>query len=173
MTLDFDRARDITEKLVRLSAGLPSNEAPERAGGYLTIGMETPGRVTRIYSFPIGVMPSADGDETNLEELYRNFSREKFHRLQADWHRDHSIVSSWQTRDVEMHRYGGGVLLLPEGCNNDGSHYIITFSGLKEHVDEATSLVLGRQLGLTQPDREKRIVQISDNKVFDEMLGVA
>jgi hypothetical protein len=100
---------------------------------------------------------------------YKAFSREKAWRLQADMMREPATtVSSWQTRNVDMRRYGGGVI-----CNMDGDrnkpHEIYTFSGLKEHVDEAVSLALALESGRVNEDFVKRVIGISNNGVFEEL----
>lgn len=162
MTLDYEDISKVTEQLVDISTRLPSNEAPERAGGYLTIGADG---LHVMRSIPIGTVTIPD-----KLSAYREFSQEKAFRLQADWLRDHSIVSSWFTRNEAIRRFGGAVLLQdPEICPV-GSHYILSFSGLKEHVDEAVALTLGTHLGLATDESVGRIVRESENPVFPEML---
>ena len=94
---------------------------------------------------------------------YHIFSREKIYRLQADWLRDPTIISSWWTREEEIKRYGGAVLLPYEK-----GHTIFSFSGLDEHVDEAVSLMVGREYA--DDDSVRRIIEQSKNLVYPEMF---
>jgi hypothetical protein len=149
-------------RLVALSRDLPSNPDQQKVGGYLTIGVDG---LRTMHTTLIGTV--ANPEKSNL---YKRFSQEKAHRLQADWLRDPSSVSSWQTRQESIERYGGAVLFKIPGEEADEAHCIISFSGLKEHVDEAVSLTLGYHLGLADDETVRRIVKVSNNSVFPEML---
>ena len=104
-----------------------------------------------------------------MKKKYLRFSQEKAHRLYSDWLRDPASVSSWQTRQPEIDRYGGAVLFssCQEYCN------IISFSGLNELSDEALSLTLGYHLGFeTNSEFAERVINISKNIVFKEMYKI-
>ena len=149
-----------TRELVELSTGLRSNPDPSRKAGFVTswtFGQE-------MFSGSVGDIPTPEKVDD-----YRAFSREKAFRVQADMMREPATtVSSWQTRDVNMRRYGGGVI-----CNMDGDrnkpHAIYTFSGLKEPVDEAVSLALALEYGGADDALVKGVVEISNNGVFEEL----
>jgi len=50
------------------------------------------------------------------------------------------------------------------------SPYVISFSGLLEEVDEAVCLALGYEIGVTTDETARRIIAVSNNQVFPEML---
>lgn len=156
---DLQKLSNDAERLVDLSTRLSSNKEPQRKGGVLTVarGLKD---ITAMQSVLVGTV-------TNSEKLekYERFSREKLYRLQADWLRDPNILSSWWTRDPEINRYGGAVAL-PYGAG----HLIISFSGLLEHVDEAVSLMIGHKEGIAREDYVQKIIEMSQNSVFSEML---
>jgi len=159
---------EIVSRLVDISTRLPSNLAQDRIGGVLTIGsFSRVGVVEHLHSIDIGEV--ADNDKSGL---YLRFSREKAYRLLADWLRDPSSISSWQTRDPEINRYGGSVLFPANEQDplNPGLHQLVSFSGLKEHVDEAVSLTLGYDARLADDDYVRKVIEISENPVFYEML---
>ena len=107
------------------------------------------------------------GDPERLE-AYRRFAQEKAHRLYADWLRNPTgTLSSWQTRDENIHRSGGAVLF-PRSIQGDYLS-IVSFSGLKEAVDEAISLMLGNYRSMSSSEHNQRVVAASNNLVFPEM----
>lgn len=148
-----------TKELVDLSTKLKSNPDPSRNSGYVTywaLGQT-------MFSAGIGSLLPASAD------AYKAFSREKTFRVQADMMREPTTtVSSWQTRDTDMSRYGGSVI-----CNLDGDrnkpHEIYSFSGLKEHVDEAVSLSLALEYGRVNNAFVQKVLDISKNGVFNEL----
>jgi len=161
-SLDIEVMARLAAQLVEISTKLPSNLAPQRAGGYLTIGLD---RLQTVHSIFIGNVPHLKN-----QELYRRYSREKTYRLEADWLRDELIFSSWHTRDEAINRYGGAVLFPTDLQALGGNHHIVSFSGLKEHVDEAVSLALGSIIGISSEEHARRVVEVSRNPVFLEML---
>jgi len=153
----------VVSKLVDLSTRLVSNEAPERKGGVFTY---LPREGSEMQSYRVGVIADED-----LVKFFR-FSREKVHRALADWMRNPDTVSSWETRDEEMQRYGGGILINHPEAGQDYRPGALAFSGLKEHVDEAISIVAARDFGLITPGQARRIVTISGNtKVWPELVA--
>jgi len=147
--------------LVARSQKAPSNTNPEKAGGYLVIGSEG---FEERYILKIGNCPA------EKDNKYRNFAQEKAHRLFSDWLRDPSSISSWQTREPNLNRWGGAVLF-PIIGERGPSCDIISFSGLIEPADEALGLMLGYQFKLaTDPKFAERVIDISANKVYREMM---
>jgi len=147
--------------LVALSQKAPSNTHPEKAGGYLVIGSRG---FEERYILKIGTCPA------EKEDKYRNLAQEKAHRLFSDWLRDPLTISSWQTREPKLDRWGGAVSF-PIIGERSPSCDIISFSGLIEPADEALGLMLGYQFNLaTDPSFAERVISISANKVYREMM---
>ena len=161
------KAIKIANKLVEISQQLPSNENPEKKGGFLTIGLD---------EFSVKKVLDIGTYDNSKKEKYRIFSQEKAHRLYSDWLRNQlQTVSSWQTRNEKENKYGGAVLF--EYPNQVGimSCNIISFSGLNEHCDEALSLCMGYHLGFSRnrAGLTQRIISISNNMVFGEMFSTS
>jgi len=161
MTLDLEKLLVVANSLVSISQKLPSNANPDRSGGILTIGLDN---LSVRHVLEIGNYTPRE------KERYLRFSQEKAYRVCADWLRDQdNTISSWQTRQPEIDRYGGAVLFssCQEYCN------IISFSGLNELSDEALSLTLGYHLGFeTNSEFAERVINISKNIVFKEMYKI-
>jgi hypothetical protein len=173
--------RKDVEALVELSRKMPSNSKPEKAGGFFFSGVN--GLTHNIFT-PIG------NYDPKKEEAYASFAQEKAYRLYADWLRDSTSISSWQTRQPEINGWGGAVLfnyLIPVGFPLDAymdacpSCAIYSFSGLTEEADEAVSLAYGYFGREVPPDWQKiaresrlaeRVIEISDNQIAREMFEV-
>ena len=155
--MDLGKVVVVARKLVRISRGLPSNTEKKKAGGVLTLALDG---MSDRHVIEVGKIASEKGDK------YTRLSQEKAFRLYADWLRNpRQTVSSWQTRQPEMDRWGGAVLFRPAGSCN-----IISFSGLTELCDEALSLLVGYKLGFPEEAGwAKRFTDISKNEAFYEM----
>ena len=146
-------------RLVTVTTLISSNEDRSRKGGYISFAI---GGISHLESYQIGQV-----DAPAKLDKYLRFSREKILRATADWLRDPNTFSSWQTRDPGMDRYGGAVLFEnPEG----EFPRAISFSGLKEHCDEAVALLTGEYLGLNPIRGSADIIQFSNNQVYREMV---
>lgn len=153
--------KPVASRLIRISNDLPSNPSSGRTGGYLTLMTTDP--VIAVQSVLVGEV----ADSEKLAK-YSNLSREKALRLQADRLRDGESISSWQTREPGIKRYGGAVFFAGEHASHRPG-YIVSFSGLAELTDEALSLTLGRFFKLGSDDIAQRVVEVSGNKVYAEM----
>jgi len=152
--------------LVRTSRKLESNPDPERSGGYLTWGVCNH---SARFSARVGTLT----DITKWDK-YMALSQEKALRVMADYQRGPDLaISSWQSRDATMERYGGAVLFNLHGGSGENAVDIIAFSGLDEHVDEAVSLALGRDFGLVDEEFVKRVLEISGNPVYKDLTRTA
>ena len=128
------------------------------------MGMEVDGN-TNFYSARIRSI-SDKGEWARYERL----SREKALRVRADYlSSPHDTVSSSQSRDESKEKYGGAVIFNSWG-RSDSPNDIISFSGLSERADEAVSLIIGKDLGLTTPKFIEYVVRISRNEVYQELL---
>jgi len=159
MEIDRNDVVEKTRSLVDLTTRMKSNPASERTGGYLSMAIGGP---QNMQSCKIGRVP--DPSEWGV---YKKFSQEKIYRATADWLRDPKTFSSWQTRDEKMERYGGAILL--PNLDRDFPH-AISFSGLKEHCDEAIALLIGQHLNLSSPEQVDRIIRYSNNRIYREMI---
>ena len=150
-----------TKRLIDISKTIETNTAPQKSGGYLTLGY---GGFEKKKVLPIGDFP-----EEKAEKYFR-LSQEKAHRVYSDWLRNpNETISSYQTRNPEENKWGGAVLF-----NKDKGN-IVSFSGLSEIADEALSLSLGFYLELMQDESYEKefekIVKISNNNIFYEMFS--
>ncbi len=155
-----EEIRNHVESLINLTKSSPANRTPEKSGGFLTI----------YYGFSGSALTLSVGDyDSEKRGKYHNFSLEKAYRLYADWWRNPEAVSSWQTRQPDLNRYGGAVLFSPSPLSNNIN--IVSFSGLSEHADEAVSLALGR-FYIPFPQTEglvKAVVSASNNQIFRDI----
>jgi len=171
MASTFGRIVDTAGKLIDLSTRLDSNPAKEKAGGYAVWG---PGGASgQLFSCEVGTIR---GEAKRAK--YRALSLEKALRVQSDFLRDpftdpvRTTVSSWQTRDEEMRRYGGAVFFGYTGADNTREFDVISFSGSTEIVDQSISLLVGRELRLTNPQFVDRVMSISGGwEVYSELFG--
>ncbi|MBI2004174.1 hypothetical protein HYS72_01785 [Candidatus Pacearchaeota archaeon] len=156
----IDKLKLTANSYIEISKDLISNKNPEKQGGYLTVGLD--GFLNK-YVLEIG------NYDIEKKEKYLRFSQEKAHRLYSDWLRDTDSISSWQTRQIEINRYGGAVLF---GFLNNGikSCNVFSFSGLNEHTDEAVSFMLAYTLNLANSSDLEQITRISKNQVLEEMF---
>ncbi len=162
--INIERLVQVANSIIEISQNLPSNANPEKTGGYLTIGLDG---FSEKHILEIGRYDSAK------KEKYRIFSQEKAYRLYSEWLKNPiEAFSSWQTRDEKADKYGGAVLFNTLEDEARPSCDIISFSGLNEHTDEASSLTLGHYLGLATDETTQRIITISNNRVFDEMFSI-
>jgi len=158
----------IANKLVRYSQKISGNPAPEKKGGFLTFlsGRANGSVIELVAPLPIGTY------DTRKIEKYVRIAQEKAFRLYAHWLRaPDEALSSFQTRNPEEIMWGGAVLFnLSKLEGHLRTCKIISFSGLAEVTDEALSLDLGYRLGIEQDENvAKRIVEISQNPVYEEM----
>jgi len=65
-------------------------------------------------------------------------------------------------------KYGGAVVFDPFPVKD--FREVVSFSGLKECVDEAVSLVIAHELRGASDDFARRVVGISGNEVYQELL---
>ena len=160
MDLNLDQLKITANSFIKISKDLISNKNPEKEGGYLTLALN---------AFSIKHVLEIGNYNIEKKEKYLRFSQEKAHRLYSDWLRDPASVSSWQTRQPEINKYGGAVLFnfvnnLSPSCN------IISFSGLNEHADETVSFMLAYHLNLANSSDLEKITRISKNQVLEEMF---
>lgn len=125
----------------------PENTDKERKGGY-------------VYLYDIkdnvSLMHLSVGDLANRPKekvtKYIEFSQEKAMRL-LSW-LPQGNVSSWQSRNEPIEKYGGAIR---------ARRYILSFSGLSEHQDEAVCALTALRLGWINLDEVHRIAVISGN----------
>ena len=157
----------IATSLAKLSSELSTNPTPEKQGGCLVrmSGDLTKGGDFTWYSEVIGSVP-----QNEKLARYQRFAPEKVFRTYAEWLRNpETSFSSWQTRDESTNKYGGAVLFQ----RANGTPEVISFSGLKEHIDESLVLVLGYHLGILLHERLQRVLETSQNPSFEEMFAKA
>lgn len=161
MSLEFGDITDIAVKLVGLSTELVSNPDRKMAGGIITWA---PDNLGSIHSARVG-----DVSDSYKWDSYRRFSQEKVYRTHAAFLiSPDTTISSWQTRDKDEKKYGGAILFDQAGAKD--SKEIISFSGLKEPVDEAVSLVIGHELRHVSDDFVRQVIEVSGNEVYHDLL---
>lgn len=143
------------ERILKETAKTLKKEGKEpRNYGYLTIRRRRDSRV--LFLAQIGECPSDKADKC------MELSQEKGKRLH--WHsiRAHgSHLSSWQTRDEKVLRYGGAI------C---AGRLILSFSALPELNDEAAMAELAYDMGLISLRMCRRIAKISKNGYIDKFV---
>jgi len=130
----------------------PINPKPEKKGGYLTIINGTNGDVILIYK--IGQVPLEKRDE------YFNLSLEKAKRLCKNIFLN---SSSWESRNPDNNKWGGAIKC---GEHYGDKKFIISFSGLTEHADEALIINTAIKVKWLYRDQGKRLAKISNNIFF-------
>ncbi len=147
---------DIASQIVEASVKVPGNEAPERQGGYLVIRERYSGIILLLER--IGKCPPLD------TEKYLNFAQEKGARLNGLVKAGHGDMSSWQSRNPEAGKWGGAIV---------AGNLIVSFSGLKEIVDEAAVLVLALRLSWLTHNEVLAITEISGNRFVKELYNLS
>jgi hypothetical protein len=151
-------------RLVDLTTTLHSNPEPERRGGYLVVGADG------LRNFNVVRVGRIQDSEKATK--YERLAQEKVHRLWAHWLRNPEVaVSSWQTRDENQRMYGGAVLFSApheRPC-------VIGFSGHREGIDQAISMITGSYLQIATSDQVERILAVSQNPdnrtIYQELLA--
>jgi hypothetical protein len=141
----------IASHIVAATVDLPGNEAPEKQSGYLAVRERTSGRLLLLKM--IGECPQDDIAK------FVDFAREKGSRLIAG-----KDVSSWESRNPEERKWGSAIV---------AGGLIISFSGLKELIDEAVVLVLGLRLSWLTYGEAANIAQISGNHFMDNLYDLS
>ncbi len=122
------------------------------ACGYLSIFDPADGRL--LFSIEIGKCP---------KEKFTGYARnslEKGQRLAC--HSTH--LSSWQSRDPKEQKWGGAIR----------AKYIVSFSGLPEHADEALCIAIARFFGWMEDASAQAVIfELSGNTKGHEALRLA
>jgi len=153
-----DKFLNVAEKVLEKFISLPQNPNPEKKGCYICV-MKGTGPETLL------VTKLGDCD-IKVSEKYFGLSQEKPFRLLVRGH-----FSSWQSRDLDAGKYGGAITAPPDsGGLKVGRDIIIGISGLPEKGDEAVALVIVLVFNWITIADAKRIIEISDNELFNSLL---
>jgi len=137
---------------------LISNLDKENSGGYLVIGR---GDMTGLITRKIG-----DSRDSGSE----GYAIKKIEAMVRELPTNPNLISSWQVRNIDSGVYGGGIITRPRWAMGQKHHYRIAFSEFgNEHIDEAISIALANEFGLITPEQIERIIEVSQNKVYQEM----
>lgn len=93
-------------------------------------------------------------------EKYWQFCQEKAARLARNMPAGH--CTSWTSRDEAAEQYGGAIV---------AGGYILSFSGLPEHGDEAAMTLGALMAGLISADQVQEIASFSDNMLPLELMA--
>lgn len=93
--------------------------------------------------------------EMSDEDTYRLYAQEKASRMLIN-HRDHA--TSWQSRDVENHKFGGAVRV-----SFSGIKLILSFSGYPEHCDEALMIALAVKMDWLEEEAALRLASTPES----------
>jgi hypothetical protein len=135
--IDADRFMDTVHRVVQLAM---AREGAETTGGYFCVADKHTG--TPLLTFVVGQPKVGTGTRHNAQEKCLRISQNPGH------------ISSWQSRDFDNKKYGGGIIT---------SLYIIAYSGDKEHHDEAICVAVAKELGQINVDDALAISVISQN----------
>ena len=99
----------------------------------------------------------------------RDISKEKAKRLSSKENYEH--ISSWQSRNPDLKRYGGAIKIHTKVMNTfsrdiENVILILSFSGLPEVGDEALVLLLAREMGWLSEARITTYTEISGNELY-------
>jgi len=151
----------------------------EKRGGVFHVLNHTSGEML-ISGFMIGLIEGSG----NFEK-YFGFAQEKANRhsiicdntpVDVGFHLfNRKTATSWSSRNEEKKRYGGAILTteakpFPEG-HLQQPEFIMSFSGLTEHEDEAIVTIAAFQLKLITEKQAKLIAEESGNKHILDYLG--
>jgi len=158
---DYSNIIGIVTETLETFLALPGGSKSESIGGYFTVMSVKTGLVLLIV--PIGEM------FPEKIQKYFELSQEKARRLLAN--QPHGI-SSWQTRDTELYKYGGAVKISTElGGDEKGEGLILSFSGLPEYGDEAIMLYTAIRGFDSDVLEAMKIAKISGNPFLIPLLA--
>ncbi|MFA4834139.1 MAG: hypothetical protein WC619_04840 [Patescibacteria group bacterium] len=150
---------EVAETVMERFTALPENPDKIRTGGFLAV-MEN-GKM--VMAIELGVC------SPEKAEKYFVLCQEKARRLSALSGEGH--FSSWQSRDTEDGRYGGGITAPSDsGGVIAGQGMVGAVSGLSEYGDEAVTLVIWMVFRWLVLGDAKRIIDISVNPLFVPLL---
>jgi hypothetical protein len=142
--------RKQARKILTIYLNLPENTKKERSGFYLFVTNPS----TVVISEPFGELTQAE-----VEDLFTE-AMEKINRLRVK-HAQSSHASGRESASPEEGLYGGAIVA--------GEH-IFASAGLGQLGDEAISLAIAINLGLMEIQEVKRIIKISKNKLFTDLM---
>jgi len=151
---------EVAEEVAKRFIALSDNPKPERTGGYISV-LEKAGHKMLLVT-ELGVCPP---------EMLQCFDvvQEKVQRLYVYLDKGH--VSSWQSRDVENWKYGGGITAPDDSTGvKKGREIIGAVSGLVEHGDEAVTIIIWMVCRWLSYVDAQKIINISENPFFDSLL---
>ena len=152
---------EVAETVMERFLALPENPDKTRTGGCLAIIKD--GKMVMVIE--LGVTRPEKTDK------YFRLCQEKAKRLSA--HSGDGHISSWQSRNVQENKYGGGVTVPSDsGGVKAGQGMVGAMSGLVEHGDEAITLVIWSIFRWLVLEYAKKIMYISDNPLVLPLLEV-
>jgi hypothetical protein len=159
--IDRNKLLDIAEEVVKRFLVLPENPKPEKKGCYICIASD----VSRL-EFPIHLITELGSCDPEKVSSCFYFCQEEVVRMLKG-----SFCSSWQSRNISFHQYGGAVSAMYGPLASEiGKNMGIGISGFTEEGDEAVALVIGiwaRWLVLYDAEC---IVAVSNNKLFHPLM---
>jgi hypothetical protein len=155
---DFIRA---AEEVFAKYIVMPDNPKPDRVGAYLSVFDKSQQKM--LFVIELGYC------KPEMADRWFHYSLEKLERLWSNRSKGH--ISSWQSRDKGMYKYGGAITA-PEDSKGlkEGHKLIGSIAGLTDHSEEAILLVIWLKFAWLTMDDAKRIAQISGNRLFKELL---
>lgn len=151
---------DVVEEVTKRFISLSENPKPEQTGGYIVV-LEKENRKILLIT-EVGVCPP---------DMLRciDVAQEKVQRLFD--HLDQGHFSSWQSRELENRKYGGGITTPPDSMGTEkGKEVIGAISGFVEYGDEAVTLITWMVFRWVTLGEAKKIVAISGNNLFEPLM---
>lgn len=153
---------EVAEKVLERFLKLPENIWPDKNGGYLTLQRISTGK--RYFVAEIG-----NSNPVTAEACF-DFCQEKTNRTRH-YAKHQGHFSSWQSRDFDQKKYGGAITAPSDSLGYpEGRDLLTGFSGLKEPADEAVCLVTDCIFRWLVISDAMRIVQISQNHLFQPLV---
>jgi hypothetical protein len=151
----------VTEEVFARFIVMPDNPKPDRVGAYLSVFDKSQQKILLVIE--LGYC------KPEMADRWFHYSLEKLERLWSNRSKGH--VSSWQSRDPGMYKFGGAITSPDDARGQKEGHRLIgSIAGLTDHGEEAILLVIWLKFNWLTMEDAKKIANISGNKIFKLFL---
>jgi hypothetical protein len=155
---DFIR---VAEEVFARFLAMSDNPKPDRVGAYLSIFDKSQQKILLVIE--LGYC------KPEMADRWFHYSLEKLERLWNNRSKGH--ISSWQSRDKGLYKYGGAITAPDDSKGLKEGHKLIgSMAGLTDHGEEAILLVMWLKFKWLTLEDEKKITHISGNRLFKLLL---
>jgi hypothetical protein len=155
---DFIR---VAEEIFARYIAMPDNPKPDRVGAYLSVFDKSQQKILLVLEL--------GSCKAEMADRWFHYSLEKLERLWGNRSKGH--ITSWQSRDKGMFKYGGAITAPDDSQGLKEGHKLIgSIAGLTDHGEEAILLVIWLKFSWLAMEDAKKIAQISGNHLFQVLL---